>query len=122
MSLPRRAIAGMPRSGKTTLGRQSLAKSTDDVKALEWSRQSETVARWFDESGPLTVEGMAVPRALRKWLEAHPTGRPVDEVWWLSRPREALSEGQERMGTGAETVLREIEPELVRRGVRIVRQ
>ena len=113
----RRAVAGFPRTGKTTLGSAWGARSTDDVAGREWSEQSLEVSRWFDEPGPLVIEGMAVPRALRKWLDAHPVGRPVDEVWWLSGPKEKLSEGQERMGKGARTVLDEILPELKRRGV-----
>lgn len=117
----RRAVAGFPRSGKTTLGSAWGARSTDDVMDREWSEQSVEVSRWFDSPGPLVVEGMAVPRALRKWLAEHPEGRPVDEVWWLAKPREELSDGQRNMGKGAETVLREIEPELARRGVRIIR-
>ena len=98
------------------------ARSTDEVMGLGWSEASAEVAGWFERAGPLVVEGMAVPRALRKWLAEHPEGRPVDEVWWLTKPREELSEGQRRMGVGAETVLKEIEPELVRRGVGIKRQ
>lgn len=118
----RRAIAGVPRAGKTTLARTlGAVRSTDDVMGLGWSGASDEVAAWLDEPGPLVVEGMAVPRALRKWLRAHPEGRPVDEVVWLGTPREELTPGQRRMGAGADTVMREIESELRRRGV-IVRR
>lgn len=116
----RRAIAGVPRAGKTTLGRMlGPVRSTDDLLPADWSRQSDEAARWFDEPGDLLVEGMAVPRALRKWLRSHPVGKPVDEVVWLGVPRENLSESQASMGKGARTVLEEIAPELQRRGVGI---
>ena len=120
MAERRVAIAGVPRAGKTTLAGPG-ARSTDSVMGLGWSESSEAVAGWFDEPGSLTVEGMAVPRALRKWLETHPTGRPVDEVVWLSRAREELKPGQRSMGAGAETVLEAIRSDLERRGVRIRR-
>ena len=112
------AIAGVPRSGKTTLGGEG-AKSTDDLMGLGWSGASEAASGWFDEPGPLAVEGVAVPRALRKWLAAHPTGRPVDEVVWLGAPRQRLGGGQKAMGKGAETVMRAIRGELERRGVKV---
>lgn len=120
----RRAIAGVPRAGKTTLGRELSkdVRSTDDTVGLGWSAASDRVAGWLNEPGDLVLEGMAVPRALRKWLERNPVGRPVDQVIWLATARETLSEGQEAMGKGAETVLKEIEPELRRRGVGIWRQ
>lgn len=117
---PRVAIAGFPRAGKTTLGGPG-ARSTDSVMGLGWSESSEHVAGWFSEPGPLTVEGMAVPRALRKWLDSNPVGRPVDEVVWLTHPREKLTSGQESMGRGAETVLNAIRADLERRGVKIRR-
>ena len=112
-------IAGVPRAGKTTLARQMTddVRSTDDLISLGWSEASAAAAAWFNEPGPWVVEGMAAPRALRKWLEAHPTGRPCDRVIWLAHTREKHSPGQQAMGKGASTVMREIAGELRRRGV-----
>lgn len=117
------AIAGVPRAGKTTRAKTvALAigelRSTDSLKEVgDWSKESEIAAAMFNESTPFVMEGMVVPRALRKWLKANPEGRPVDEVLWMGKPKVETSKGQDAMGKGAETVMREILPELVRRGV-----
>jgi adenylate kinase family enzyme len=119
------AIAGVPRSGKTTRGK-SIAlgvgelRSTDALKEVgDWSKESEIAAAMFNEPASFVIEGMVVPRALRKWLASNPEGRPVDEVIWMGSPRIETSKGQDAMGKGAETVMREILPELKRRGVTI---
>lgn len=119
------AIAGVPRAGKTTrakniaLGVGEL-RSTDALKAVgDWSKESEIAAAMFDEPTPFVMEGMVVPRALRKWLASHPEGRPVDEVIWMGSPKVATNDGQDAMGKGALTVMREILPELQKRGVKV---
>lgn len=122
MTIRKLAIAGVPRAGKTTKGRKvgvalGSVRHTDDINDLEWSKQSETVAGWFSEGG--VVEGMTVPRALRKWLAANPEGKPVDEVVFMQKPHIELNEGQDRMGKGAKTIMDEITPELRRRGVEV---
>lgn len=123
--LRRVAITGGPRTGKTTaalgLGRElsCRVRHTDDVIDLGWSEASEHVAGWFDRPGSVVVEGVAVPRALRKWLRQQPEGRPVEEVWVFRRPHVPLADGQARMAAGVRTVLEEIRPELERRGVEI---
>lgn len=116
------AIAGPPRSGKTTLARELSDEplSTDDLISMGWSKGSETAAEWFGGNDDIVIEGVTVPRALRKWLVLNPTGRPVDEVRYLPRSRERLTTGQRIMGKGVKTVLKEIKPELLRRGVRVV--
>ena len=116
----RLAIAGVPKSGKTTRtkGMDGPVYHADDaIEGRAWSEASEEVSRWFDRPGPWTVEGVAVPRALRKWLAANPNGKPVDKVVWCGTPYVALSKGQAAMGKGCQTVMREIIPELERRGV-----
>lgn len=119
------AIAGVPRAGKTTraktiaLGVGEL-RSTDALKEIgDWSKESEIAAAMFDEPSAFVMEGMVVPRALRKWLASHPEGRPVDEVLWMGDPKVETSGGQDAMGKGALTVMREILPELQRRGVKV---
>jgi len=119
------AIAGVPRAGKTTLAAQLaeeravVALATDDLIGLGWSEASEEASRWFDRPGPLVVEGVAVPRALRKWLGRCDAGRPVDVLLWLGRPRQRLVPGQLAMGRGAATVLYALLPELLQRGVEV---
>lgn len=126
------AIAGMPRAGKTTLAEKLCdesefpvrLRSTDILKnsGLEWSEESLEASKWFDVPGDLIVEGMVVPRALRKWLANNSTGRPVDKVIWLSTSYIPISTGSTSMGKGALTVLVKIIPELVERGVELDRR
>lgn len=117
------AIVGGPKTGKTTLANQLdvCALHTDDVAHLGWSEASEAASLWFDVPGPKVVEGVAVARALRKWLSRTEVGRPCDVLIVLSHPFVELTVGQVSMGKGIVTVLKEIEAELVRRGVRIAR-
>lgn len=122
----RTIIAGVPRAGKTTFAallssREGVpVRHTDDlIGALDWGAGSREVAKWFSEPGPWIVEGVACTRALRKWLAAHPTGRPADRVYWAARPTVALTSGQRVMAKGCETVWREIAPALEARGVDI---
>src|SRR5882672_11168613 len=112
------AITGGPKTGKTTLAGPD-AKHTDDLIAAKgWSEISSLAALWFNQPDPnLCVEGVAVPRALRKWLQTYPTGKPVDELVILTRTHENLTREQENMGKGHDTVLREISKELKTRGV-----
>lgn len=116
------AIAGVPRAGKTTLAARfpGLSLHTDNLIDLGWSEASEAAAVWFDERDPFVIEGVAVPRALRKWLAAHPEGKPCDRLFWLERPLQELSPGQARMAKGCLTVWHEVRPELERRGVEIL--
>lgn len=132
----RLAIAGGPRSGKTTLAGRvhegGLAAETplaligapvhhtDDLIDLGWSEASEKATEWFGPGESHIVEGVAVPRGLRKWLKANDRGKPVDMVIWIDGAHEELSDGQERMAKGCLTVFEEIVPELLRRGCVIV--
>lgn len=132
-------ITGAPRAGKTTLGLRMLDEApeykgglpprlmhTDDLigklrgsPAESWSAASAAVSEWFDQDGPWIVEGVTVPRALRKWLARNPEGKPCDRVRLLWTPREVLSEGQAAMAKGTRTVWDIVEPELRSRGVEI---
>jgi hypothetical protein len=75
------AITGSPKAGKSTLAKALASilgyplKSTDEVSDLEWSQASEEVSRWFDWPGDFIIEGVTVPRALRKWSIRNP-GKP----------------------------------------------
>lgn len=116
-------ITGAPRTGKTThalaLGAHYGAPvyHTDDTKHLPWSDASLEVSRWLERPGPWIIEGVAVPRALRKWLRKHPEGAPADELHIRTHAFTEWTRGQRTMARGIETVLREIMPELAARGV-----
>jgi hypothetical protein len=114
----KRAIVGGPKTGKTTLAPNAL--HTDDYIAPDYTWTSDatrTVADAFATSE--AVEGTRAAHALREWLRTHPEGKPVDEVVWLRKPHEPLTRGQQIQTKGIDTVMREIVPELERRGVRI---
>ncbi len=98
------AICGGPRTGKTTLSRLAHSKKHsvlhgDNFMTLDWSKASATLAAQANEiAGPVVIEGVAVPRALRK-------GMRVDCVVWLDEPLTKLNAGQEAMRKGCVTVL-----------------
>jgi len=121
------AIVGGPRAGKTTLagvlGRELEFPivHADDLIDLGWSGASDHLAERIALAvGPCIWEGVMVVRALRKVLHAGPE-RPVDQCIVLDQPWVPLTAGQRAMRRGCATVLAEIEPELVRRGVEFVR-
>jgi adenylate kinase family enzyme len=121
-------ITGGPRTGKTTRA-LDLAQQhgvpvyhTDDAIPLGWHEASAEVARWLERPGPWIIEGVAVPRALRKWLASHPSGIPCEQCIVLRTPHIELHRGQIRMMQGLLTVLQEIAPELRARGMEIVSQ
>lgn len=117
----RTVIVGVPKSGKTTLSHTMSAPRfhTDDLIALGWSEASEAACNWLDAPGPWVIEGVAMARALRKWLAKYPEGKPCDQLVVLETPWVVLTKGQETMAKGIFTVLDEIIPELVARGVEI---
>lgn len=132
----RLCIIGGPKTGKTTLAAELAAsrgplavgtaegafrvRSSDEAMHLGWSEASAEVALWLDNAGPWIVEGVAVPRALRKWLAAHAEGKPCDIVLVLTTAHIELSKGQAAMGKGVATVWAEVLPELRRRGVEVM--
>jgi GTPase SAR1 family protein len=108
------AIIGPPGSGKSTLG-ERLSKelsipllSTDSVIHLGWSNASLEVSNWLNRPS-FIIEGVALPRALRKWQWLHPKmPPPVDKVIKLSTNYRALKRGEIAMAKGIETVFNEI--------------
>ena len=119
------AILGGPRRGKSHLARRLAREGVryhhgEELKGLEWSAGSEKASRWLDEPGPWVCENVAMARALRKWLLRNPTGVPADLIVVLRHPVDQRIKGQETMAAGCETVWREIEPELRRRGATIL--
>jgi hypothetical protein len=109
------AVTGCPRSGKSTLCKlaeqypKRTVIHTDSYKGLDWSEASAMVAKIVNETpGKVVIEGVAVPRALRK-------GMDVDAVISLSRmdkgsvvgALEPLSSGRLSMGKSVHTVLDE---------------
>ena len=104
------AIIGWPGSGKTTLTTEmGGGRSTDDAMHLGWSEASEEVSTWLDAPGPWIIEGVALPRALRKWRARNPTLKPpVDKIIYLSRTVKELPQGAVSMGKAMDSVIAEI--------------
>jgi len=124
--MTRIAIAGVPRAGKTWFALQ-IQKQTgypvvhgDDFIPMGWSEASAEIARRLVSPGPYIVEGVVTIRGLRKALQFGPE-RPCDVLHWLGDPRETLRPAQSNMGAQDEKRLAEMEPELVRRGVQVLR-
>ena len=98
------AICGAPNTGKTTLSRLADRPviHTDDYRTRTWEAVPHAViADVLDvakDSDRYVVEGIQVPRCLRKGME-------VDAVVYLAEPLEENSKGQAAMGKGAFTVL-----------------
>ena len=123
------AIAGIPRSGKTTFANEMQVFTgaqifpTDDlIERFRWSEQAIEAAKWFDREGNIIIEGVTVPRALRKWLENNHTGKPCDKLIWMKKAKTPLTKGQTTMAKGCLKVLDEISDELIKRGVEIIEQ
>lgn len=110
------AITGGPNTGKTTLAGTMADGVTvvhgDDFIGLGWSQASQALADEMAKPGPWVAEGVQVPRALRKMLEAAPRTKPCDRLIVLTTPHVETSDGQRRMSLGVDTVLREIVPQL----------
>lgn len=109
-------IIGGPKTGKTTLAAaMGGGRSTDEViEDLDWSEASAEIATWFDDPGPWLIEGVAIPRALRKWQESHPDEpAPVDHVIYLTQVYQDLEPEAAAMAKGVETVFEEILPWLL---------
>lgn len=97
------AITGGPRAGKTTWAQRITDRAvihTDDFRSSPWPEVPFLVIEACQERQAFCVEGVQVPRALRKGLE-------VDAVIWLSEPLLELSDGQERMRKGTDTIFRD---------------
>lgn len=108
------AIIGPPGSGKSTLGEKLSRElgiplqSTDSVIHLGWSNASLAVAGWLNAPSYI-IEGVALPRAFRKWQWLHPKQPPpVDKIIKLKTVWRSLKPGEIAMTKGIETVFNEI--------------
>jgi len=103
-AFPRLAISGRPKSGKTTLSERVSDRPVihgDDYIKLGWSECSQKIVDVAAQiRGPLLIEGVQVPRALRKGLQ-------VDAVIWLDKRLGEYNRHHETMLEGMLTVFTE---------------
>ena len=93
------AIAGGPKSGKTTLSnlaRDHHVVHTDDYRD-SWDTAPEDAMKDLEGHDKWIIEGIQVGRCLRKGLKP-------DIVIWSGEPRKALSPGQKVMSKGCKTI------------------
>ena len=123
-AVKRIAITGGPGAGKTTYANRLAEKlgvtviHTDDYIPMGWSEASLHAADVMAKPTTVITEGVAVPRALRKMLEARPDQKPVDEVVIIERRgAHAMTKDHASMTKAVNTVLAEIRPALQKLGV-----
>lgn len=120
MTQNRVVIVGGPRSGKTTLAanyHDAWVYHTDDYIHLgDFEDQIPALLSLFEEKPPWVLEGVTAVRALRAWLKFF-IDKPCDEVITCWDDFEELTKGQQTMKKGCLTVWRQIENELIARGV-----
>ena len=98
------AIAGGPKVGKSTLSNAGIATGhrivhTDDlISRFSWDDAPLEIISICSKLPRFVVEGVQVPRALRK-------GLAVDVVVWLGDPKAPQTDRQVSMGKGVKTVL-----------------
>jgi len=120
-------VTGWPGSGKSHHARELAEKHglkhlctdpqsmcEDNVvgtpNGLDWSECSQYVADNWLHLDNVVIEGVALPRALRKWRKAHPDQPPpCDRIILMSPVHTELSKGQTTMGKGMDKVFKEIQ-------------
>jgi len=124
----RTIIIGGPMSGKSTyasklgvphyctdpksLSREVLPNATYLPEGLGWSEGSEFIEReWFTNPGPWVIEGVAVVRALRKFIKNNPglspSDQPCEEIIFMHGGK-TTSQGQDSMIKSINTIWDEI--------------
>jgi len=119
-------VCGAPHAGKSTYARAiasagcKLVHLDSLIAGHAWSEQSDIASRYFDApTESMIIEGCAAVRALRKWLERNPTGRPCERVIRLTTPFIPHSAGQARLAAGESTIWEQVYPQLLARGVAV---
>jgi len=109
LRFPRVAITGAPRCGKTWLaeavGGDRETIHTDTWQGVEWGKQPELIIAACAPLRRFLLEGVQVPRALRKGLQ-------VDALIWLDTPAAEQTREQKAMGKAIATVLNGIRSQL----------
>jgi broad-specificity NMP kinase len=110
------AITGYPNSGKSTLADllhlitgAEVMRTDSLLDTHDWSELSQAVSEWFEIDSDWIIEGVAVPRALRKWHARHPFEAPPFDIFvFMRRPHINYRPGQRAMANGMDTVMLEL--------------
>ncbi len=108
MRFPRIAITGPPRVGKTWLSQRCsdrVVVHTDDWQASDWPAQPQLIIAGCAGLDRFLLEGVQVPRALRKGLK-------VDALLWLDRAGAEQTREQKSMGKAIATILNGIRAQI----------
>lgn len=120
-------ICGGPRTGKSTMGKDLSERLKLDYRegdelyraGVDWSESSLEICFWMDDPGPWVIEGVQVPRALRKWMNRHSEGKPCEVAIWLGERQDTWEQRHEPMEKGCKKVWAEVAPMLRARGVKV---
>jgi hypothetical protein len=103
------AITGGPRVGKTwlasTYGLDREVVHTDTWQGVQWDQQPALIVAACEPLQRFLLEGVQVPRALRKGLK-------IDALIWLDTPAATQTPAQKAMGKAVATVLHSIRAQL----------
>ncbi len=97
---PRVAVTGGPKSGKTSICTgvtDRFVLHTDDLIEEKWEDVPGIVRLRLADKASFVVEGVQVPRALRR-------GLVVDAVVWMRSAKTSLTPGQRTMAKAVGTV------------------
>lgn len=97
------AIVGGPLSGKTTLANyisDRMIIHGDDFMYMDWSKQSAYMVEITRPLNKFIIEGVQIPRALRK-------GMVVDVVIYLNHSFGTLNNKQQSMKKGMDKIFNE---------------
>ena len=123
----RHIIIGVPRSGKSTLSRETAGNQcmilihTDSfIDEYPWEQRAVYIAGLFLMEPSWVIEGCDAVRGVRKFLQFHPERKPADKVVWLDSPREELTGPQAGFAKGLRKIFfSDIQPQLERLGVAV---
>lgn len=116
-------IVGGPKTGKTTLAKETFGGTvfhTDDlIGTHSWEDVPDAIIEWMRRPGPWVIEGVQTARALRRWHKHHGSivsalgDIPFDQVIVKTHAFVELTPRQEGMAKGVMKVWKEVEPWIV---------
>jgi hypothetical protein len=121
-------IAGGPRTGKSALASKFCKQFGGTLLRTErllsqsftWAELAMAAQVWLHRPGPWVMEGLTVPRVIRRWYRENDAPIPCDEIYWLGIvPNMALEDGQVPVAKAVRTVWLECVPRLLDDGVAI---